>query len=277
MIALWYSYPQIYYAKHSMIMDPALDISLWITLCSVGFVAGLIDAIAGGGGMLTVPTLLTSGLPPHVALGTNKLAASFGSFTASFTFYRKKLFNPKYWRLAIIATAIGAILGTVIVNFLSVEFLDKYIPVLVVLTAVYTLLSRSVSSKVIGLPIKNRIIKIKQVIQGLILGFYDGVAGPGTGAFWVSSSNALYKIDILLSSGLARSTNFVSNFFSLLTFIYLGHVNFVLGLSMGFFIMLGAWVGANWAIKLGSKFIRPTFITVVILMSANLGYQAWFS
>jgi len=277
MIALWYSYPQIYYAKHSMIMDPALDISLWITLCSVGFVAGLIDAIAGGGGMLTVPTLLTSGLPPHVALGTNKLAASFGSFTASFTFYRKKLFNPKYWRLAIIATAIGAILGTVIVNFLSVEFLDKYIPVLVVLTAVYTLLSRSVSSKVIGLPIKNRIIKIKQVIQGLILGFYDGVAGPGTGAFWVSSSNALYKIDILLSSGLARSTNFVSNFFSLLTFIYLGHVNFVLGLSMGFLLMLGAWVGANWATKLGSRFIRPTFITVVILMSANLGYQAWFS
>ena len=227
-----------------MVIDPVLDISLWITLCSVGFVAGLIDAIAGGGGMLTVPTLLTSGLPPHVALGTNKLAASFGSLTASFTFYRKNLFNPKYWRLSIIATAAGAILGTIIVNFLSVEFLDKYIPVLVVLTAIYTLFSRSVTSEVLGLPIKNKIIKIKQ---------------------------------ILLSSGLARSTNFVSNFFSLLTFIYLGHVNFVLGISMGIFIMLGAWVGAHWAIKFGSKFIRPVFITVVILMSVNLAYQAWLS
>lgn len=258
-------------------MDPVLDISLWITLCSVGFVAGLIDAIAGGGGMLTVPTLLTSGLPPHVALGTNKLAASFGSCTASFAFYRKKLFNPKYWRLAIVATAIGAVLGTIIVNFLSVEFLDKYLPVLVVLTAVYTLLSRSTINDVYGLPLKSTSIKMKQIAQGLLLGFYDGVAGPGTGAFWVSSSNALYKIDILLSSGLARSTNFVSNFFSLLTFIYLGHVNFVLGISMGIFIMLGAWVGANWAIKLGSKFIRPVFITVVILMSINLAYQAWLS
>ena len=190
---------------------------------------------------------------------------------------RKKLFDPKYWKLAIIATAIGAISGTVIVNFLSVEFLDKYIPVLVLLTAVYTLFSRSKINKVQGLPLKTTYIKTKQIIQGLILGFYDGIAGPGTGAFWVSSSNVLYKIDILLSSGLARSTNFVSNFFSLLTFIYLGHVNFILGISMGIFIMLGAWVGAHWAIKFGGKFIRPVFITVVIIMSLNLGYQAWLS
>ncbi|MGB1262718.1 MAG: sulfite exporter TauE/SafE family protein [Cognaticolwellia sp.] len=258
-----------------MLVDPALDLSLWITLCSVGFIAGLIDAIAGGGGMLTVPTLLTSGLPPHVALGTNKLAATFGSCTASFTFYRKKLFSPKFWRLSLVATAVGAILGTIIVNFLSVEFLDKYIPVLIILTAIYTLFSKSANHDDHSLPLRTISLKFKQVVQGLILGFYDGVAGPGTGAFWVSTSNVLYKIDILLSCGLARSTNFISNFFSLLTFIYLGHVNFVLGISMGIFIMLGAWVGAHWAIKFGGKFIRPVFITVVIAMSANLGYQAW--
>lgn len=260
-----------------MVVDPVLDLSLLITLCSVGFVAGLIDAIAGGGGMLTVPTLLTSGLPPHVALGTNKLAASFGSCTASFAFYRKKLFSPKYWQWAIAATAIGAIIGTVIVNSLSVEFLDKYIPVLIILTAVYTLIAKSTTHDKLGLPAKTAKIKVKQAAQGLILGFYDGIAGPGTGAFWVSSSNILYKIDILLSCGLARFTNFISNFCSLLTFIYLGHVNFVLGISMGIFIMLGAWVGAHWAIKFGSKFIRPVFIIVVIAMSANLGYQAWLN
>lgn len=260
-----------------MVVEPVLDLSLWLTLCGVGFVAGLIDAIAGGGGMLTVPTLLTSGLPPHVALGTNKLAATFGSLTASFAFYRKKLFSPKYWRLALFTTAIGAIIGTLIVNFLSVEFLDKYIPVLIVLTAIYTLLSKSTTYDDHGLPLKTPLIKLKQVVQGFILGFYDGLAGPGTGAFWVSSSNILYKIDILLSCGLARSTNFVSNFFSLLTFIYLGHVNFILGISMGIFIMLGAWVGAHWAIKFGGKFIRPVFVTVVIIMSVNLGYQAWLS
>ncbi len=110
-------------------MEPVLDINLWLTLCSVGFLAGLIDAIAGGGGMLTVPTLLTSGLPPHMALGTNKLAASFGSFTASITFYRKKLFDPLFWRRSLIFTAIGAIFGALAVSFLSMDFLNKALPI----------------------------------------------------------------------------------------------------------------------------------------------------
>lgn len=256
-------------------MDVVLSTELWVTLCSIGFLAGLIDAIAGGGGMLTIPTLLTAGLPPHIALGTNKLAASFGSLTASVTFYRKKLFDIKFWRLSIIFTAIGAIIGTLMVKFLTIEFLDKALPVLIILTAIYTLLAKSTINNNEGLPKKDSTLARKQIIQGLTLGFYDGIAGPGTGAFWTSTSSALYKVNILLSSGLARSTNFVSNFCSLLTFIYLGYVNILLGVTLGFFIMLGSWVGAHSAIKFGNKFIRPVFITVVIIMSINLGYQAW--
>ena len=256
-------------------MELTLDLTLWITLCGVGFVAGFIDAIVGGGGMLTIPTLLTIGLPPHVALGTNKLAASFGSFTASVTFYRKKLFDPSFWRLSIIFTAIGAIVGTVIVAFLSTDFLEKILPILIMLTALYTLLSKKSVETSPCLPLLTPVVKTKQMIQGLVLGFYDGIAGPGTGAFWMASSNVIYKMNILLSCGLARSTNFVSNFCSLLTFIYLGHVNVLLGISMGIFIMCGAWIGARSAIKYGGKFIRPLFIIVVIIMSVNLAYQAW--
>jgi uncharacterized membrane protein YfcA len=260
-----------------MFSDPVLDLELWITLCSVGFIAGLVDAIAGGGGMLTVPALLTTGLPPHVALGTNKLAASFGSFTASVTFYRKKLFDPCYWRLSAIFTAIGAVLGTIAVSYLTVTFLEKFIPILIVITAIYTMLSKNIVNESKVLPKLDKTIKTKQILQGLTLGFYDGFAGPGTGAFWTASSNILYKINILLSSGLARSTNFISNFCSLLTFAYLGYINVVIGLSMGLFIMFGAAVGASWAIKFGNRFIRPVFVTVVILMSVNLAYHAWYT
>lgn len=256
-------------------MEVILSVELWVTLCCVGFLAGLIDAIAGGGGMLTIPTLLTAGLPPHIALGTNKLAASFGSLTASVTFYRKKLFDIKFWRLSIIFTAIGAIAGTLMVEYLTIEFLDKALPLLIILTAIYTLVAKNTIHNTDGLPKQNKGLRKKQIIQALTLGFYDGIAGPGTGAFWTSSSSILYKINILLCSGLARSTNFVSNFCSLLTFIYLGYVNIFLGVTLGFFIMLGSWVGAHSAIKFGSKFIRPVFITVVIIMSINLGYQAW--
>jgi len=256
-------------------MELTLDLSLWLLLCGVGFLAGLIDAIAGGGGMLTIPTLLTVGLPPHIALGTNKLAASFGSLTASITFYRKKLVDIRFWQSAMVFTAVGAIIGTIIIKYLSLEFLDKAIPVIIITTAVYTLFAKNTVYDNQGLPKKTRQITTKQMIQGLTLGFYDGIAGPGTGAFWTASSSALYKINILLSCGLAKTTNFISNFCSLLTFLYLGYVNIYLGLAMGVFIMLGSWVGAHWAIKFGSKFIRPVFITVVLLMSVNLAYQAW--
>ncbi|WP_448547909.1 TSUP family transporter [Thalassotalea fusca] len=256
-------------------IEPILSVELWFILCTVAFLAGLIDAIAGGGGMLTVPALLSTGLPPHIALATNKLAATFGSFTASFTFYRQKLFDPKFWRTSLIATAIGAVIGTLIVSFLTIEFLEKYLPILIIITAIYTLLAKNVVYNDSKLPVESKQLKLIQSTQGLILGFYDGLAGPGTGAFWTASSSALYKINIMLSCGLARATNFVSNACSLLTFLYLGYVNVFLGLAMGLFIMAGAWVGAHSAIKFGGKFIRPVFITIVILMSANLAYQAW--
>lgn len=257
-------------------MEVSLDITMWITLCAVGLLAGFIDAIVGGGGMLTIPTLLTVGLPPHVVLGTNKLAASFGSFTASLTFYRKKLFNPRFWRNTLIFTAIGAVIGTIVVSYISVEILEKSLPLIIVATAIYTLLSKSHADNNHDLPKNDAKLQTKQCIQGSILGFYDGVAGPGTGAFWTASSSAIYKINILLSCGLAKANNFVSNILSLATFIYLGYVNFFIGITLGLFIMLGAWIGAHSAIKFGGKFIRPLFITVVIIMSANLAYQAWF-
>jgi len=251
------------------------DLNMWLLLCSVGFAAGFIDAIVGGGGMLTIPALLTTGLPPHIALGTNKLAASFGSCTAALTFYRKQLFNLHYWRYTLLATAISAIIGTLVVNIIPLTWLDKILPILIICTAIYTLLSKPPIINNNSLPQATPQLKIKQLLQGSVLGFYDGVAGPGTGAFWTTSSTILYKINILLSSGVARSNNFVSNFCSLCTFIYLGHVNFMIGLLMGVFIMVGSWLGAHSAIRWGGKFIRPIFITVVIGLSINLALKVW--
>ena len=150
-------------ARTLTLLELSLDIYVIITLCAVSFFAGLIDAIVGGGGMLTVPTLLASGLPPHVALGTNKLAATFGSFTASFAFYRQNLFNPRFWRLALVFTAIGSVLGTIAVHFINVDLLEKYLPVLIMITALYTLFSKkSVPDSQTTLPIKNTTLLIKQ-------------------------------------------------------------------------------------------------------------------
>jgi len=258
-----------------LIPEITLTLELLLLLCSVAFIAGYIDAIAGGGGLLTVPALLTAGLPPHVVLGTNKLAATFGSLTASVTYYRKKLFNPDFWRYSLVFTAIGAILGTLAVDQISTELLEKILPILILFAALYTLFNRMQPDDRLALPEKNRKLYWQQRLQGLTLGFYDGVAGPGAGAFWMVSTMALYKINLLLASGVARTMNFVSNGFSLAAFIILGHVHFTLGIAMGLCLMLGAWLGAHSAIRFGSKFIRPIFISVVIAIAARLAWQAW--
>lgn len=252
-----------------------LEPSMLIILALVAFAAGFIDAVAGGGGMLTVPALLAIGLPPHIALGTNKLAATFASSTAAVTYYRKKLFDPSLWKSAFIATLIGATCGTLIVDLISTAWLEKVLPLIILGAALYTIVQKAPNTNTNALPALNQSLKRKQWFQGLSLGFYDGVAGPGTGAFWTVSSMAIYKMNILLSSGLAKAMNFTSNFTSLITFAILGHINWVLGLTMGVCLMAGAYFGAHSAIRFGAKFIRPVFISVVSVLAIKLAFDAW--
>ena len=242
-------------------------------LAAVAFVAGFIDAIAGGGGLLTTPALLTAGLPPHLVLGTNKLSSTFGSAIASFTFYRRKLFHPREWVHGLLCTAVGSLIGAVVAHYLPAEWLNKMLPVVVCGCALYLLFGRTPETPPQSdLPIP----RTWQAPQGLGLGFYDGVAGPGTGAFWTVSSLLLYPIDLVKASGVARSMNFISNAVALSVFIYSGQVNWLIGLSMGSCLMIGAWLGARTAIRGGAKFIRPVFITVVLALTARLAWQHWF-
>ncbi len=250
--------------------------TMLVALALVAFIAGFIDAVAGGGGMLTVPALLSLGLPPHIALGTNKLAATFASSTAAYTYYRKKLFKPQYWLRAFIMTLIGATVGTLVVDMISTEWLQKALPLIILATAAYTILHKAPQTSQKEMPAGCRKFNAKQYIQGFGLGFYDGLAGPGTGAFWTVSSMALYRLNILLASGLAKAMNFTSNFTSLVTFAILGHIDWVLGLTMGVCLMAGAFVGAHSAIHFGAKFIRPVFVTVVSVLAVKLAYDAWF-
>ncbi|MBA5762558.1 TSUP family transporter [Vibrio sp. 404] len=247
-----------------------------LVLALVAFVAGFIDAVAGGGGMLTVPALLSLGLPPHIALGTNKLAATFASSTAAYTYYKKRLFKPQYWGRAFITTLIGAMLGTLFVDWISTQWLEKALPLIILAAAIYSIWHKTPKNSSNEMPPPCQKIHKKQYLQGSILGFYDGVAGPGTGAFWTVSTMALYRLNILMASGVAKAMNFTSNFTSLITFAILGHIDWVLGLTMGVCLMAGAYVGAHSAIRFGAGFIRPIFVTVVSILAVKLAYDAWF-
>ncbi|WP_371920607.1 TSUP family transporter [Pseudomonas sp. HMWF032] len=250
-----------------------MELSTLAILALVAFTAGFIDAIAGGGGLLTIPALLTAGLPPHLALGTNKLCATFGSAMASYTFYRRKLFNPSQWRNALTATAMGALMGAILAHWLPSDWLNQFLPVVVFACGLYLLFSKPPTAP---LTTDAAIAKGRQWPQGLTLGFYDGVVGPGTGAFWTVSSLLLYPLDLVRASGVARSMNFISNACALSIFIISGKVAWLLGISMGLALMAGAFLGARTAIKGGSKFIRPVFIMMVLALTARLAWQHWF-
>lgn len=256
-----------------MIIELFNQIPIWAILMVTALCAGFIDAIVGGGGLLTVPALLGTGMPVHMVLGTNKLASTFGTAAASFTFYKNKLFSPKLWLDCCVSTFLGALIGTGAVYLMSGEYLEKLLPLLIIGTAIYTLFKKPATDTKFSLVTPAS--KVKQWTQGLTLGFYDGFAGPGTGAFWTVSSQIIYKVDMLVSSGIARSMNFISNLTSLITFAILGKVDYELGLLMGSCLMIGSIIGAKSAIHLGPKFIRPIFITVVLIISAKLAWSAW--
>lgn len=120
-----------------------IEPTMLLVLALVAFVAGFIDAVAGGGGMLTVPALLSLGLPPHIALGTNKLAATFASSTAAFTYYKKRLFKPQCWGRAFAATLVGATLGTLFVDAISTDWLEKVLPLIILAAALYTVFHKT--------------------------------------------------------------------------------------------------------------------------------------
>jgi len=149
------------------------------------------------------------------------------------------------------------------------------LPLLILAAALYSLFARVHPDDQLQLPEPTRSHRWTQRLQGLSLGFYDGIAGPGTGSFWMVSSMALYKINLLLTSGLARTMNFVSNGFALVTFAWLGHIHYELGIAMGLCLMLGSYLGAHTAIKFGSKLIKPLFIIMVMAIAGRLLWQQW--
>lgn len=126
-----------------MPFELVVDPTTLVILAGVAFLAGFIDAIAGGGGLLTIPALLTAGVPPHLALGTNKLSSTFGAAVASYTFYRRKLFQPRQWRKGLIATAIGAALGAWAAHLMPAEWLNRMLPVVVFGCGLYLLFGRT--------------------------------------------------------------------------------------------------------------------------------------
>jgi uncharacterized protein len=239
-------------------------------LFMTGLVAGLIDAIAGGGGLITIPVLLGIGLPPQAALGTNKLQASFGSGSAMFHFARTGAISLGKCGEGIAFTAVGAGLGAFCVQRLDPGFLRASIPFLLVAIALYTFFSPRLGH----VDVHPRFNPVPfYLLAGLTLGFYDGFFGPGTGSFWVMALMLGLGYSMQRATGYTKVMNFTSNIVALTLFIAGGQVRYTEGLVMGAGQLIGARIGASLVVTRGAAFIRPVFITMVLAITARLIYQ----
>jgi hypothetical protein len=248
--------------------------SFWIypILFFTGLSAGFVDSIAGGGGLITVPVLLGLGLSPADALGTNKLQACFGSGSATYHYGCAGLISWKQCRMGVLFTAIGSIIGTLFVQQLNEALLRQAIPILLIAIALYLLFRPD-----LGTVARPPAITLGpfNFAAGLLLGFYDGIFGPGTGSFWAIAYVLLLGYDLTRATAHTKVMNFTSNLGSLLIFVLGNHVLLGAGIIMGAGQLLGARLGSRAVIKQGGRLIRPIFVTVVIVISIKLLYQTF--
>lgn len=249
--------------------------SFWILPLLFGgaTLAGWVDAIAGGGGLITIPLLLWIGLPPQMVLGTNKFQASFGSFTAASYHVRRGTVPLDDALAGIVYTFAGAALGTLAVQRISADVLTGIIPFLLLTIAVYMLFTPSLGHR----PETPRFHRgLFYAVFGLVFGFYDGFFGPGVGSFWAIAFVLGLGFTLTTATGYTKVMNFTSNIVSCVLFLIGGHVWFLAGLVMAAGQILGSRIGSGMVIRRGAKFIRPIFVTMVILTTIKLLQNRFF-
>lgn len=243
----------------------SLDIAALLFLAAL--LAGFVDSIAGGGGLISIPALLWAGLGPLETLATNKAQAVFGSGAATLHFAREGALNPRSARLPTLCTFAGAALGALAVQRLDAGLLTRLIPLLLVGFALYVLCSPRVSD----LDSRRRLSDPAFALSvGLGVGFYDGFFGPGTGTFFALGHVALLGYNLRRATAHSKLLNFASNLAALLVFLPGGHIAWGLAGAMAGGQALGAWIGSHLVLRHGAALIRPVLAVSSLAISSKL-------
>ncbi len=243
------------------------EVTTILLLALAAFAAGFVDAIAGGGGLLALPSLLLAGLDPVSALATNKLQGTFGTASATDTFWKKGKLNPRNHIAEVILVFIGASLGVLAIAYAPTHVLNAIMPVLLIAIAIYFALSPRLTDQS-----SNPRLKPAAFTFGFapVIGFYDGIFGPGTGSFFMLALVSLFGCGLIDATGRTKLLNFTSNVASLIMFAFGGKIVWTIGLIMGVAQFAGAQFGSHLAIRNGASIIRPLLVVVCIAMAVRL-------
>lgn len=243
-----------------------LSLHLIALLTSVAFVAGFIDAMAGGGGLLTVPALLSAGLPPALAIGTNKLQSSTGTCSAFIAFARKGQIDFRRFVAPALGAVVGGAMGALTLQVLDPGFLAGVIPLLLVAMAGYFLLAPRMSEA----DRHGRLGPRGLVPFALAIGFYDGFFGPGTGSFFTTVLVTLGGMGLVRAIAHAKFLNFLTNIGSLVAMVLGGKVLWALGLAMAVGSIAGNQLGAHAAMRFKGRGVRVLLVVMSLALTVKL-------
>lgn len=245
----------------------AFDPLVLLALGAVGMFAGFVDAIAGGGGLVALPALLSAGLSPVAALATNKLQGSIGTAIASLTYWRRGLVNLRALLPSMAATFGGSLLGAFTVKGIDTSLLSLVVPVALIAIAVYFALA----PKLTDADSHARLRFPRWVpVMGFAIGYYDGIFGPGTGSFLTMGFVTLFGLGLTRAAGNTKILNLMSNLGALALFLPSGDVAWPVAIVMAAGQIVGGYVGAHTGIRFGARLIRPLIIVVSVILALRL-------
>jgi uncharacterized membrane protein YfcA len=240
-------------------------------LILAAFGAGLVDAIAGGGGLITVPALLAAGLDPRVALATNKGQAVFGSSASFFRFLRHGQIDRGRAPWSFVAAALGSVLGARLMMLLDPALLRPLVLVLLLVASGLAFVRKpEAASRAWWV---ERAPRLAAMAVALLLGAYDGFFGPGTGTFLLLAYAYAFGDDLVSASGNAKVANFASNLAAFVAFALSGAIRWEIALPMGAAQVAGAWVGTELAVKRGAGLVRGVAVAISLALAARVLWQ----
>lgn len=248
--------------------------AVWLIFPLV-FLGGFVDSIAGGGGIITIPAYLFTGMPAHFAMGCNKLSASVGTTGSTVRFLRHGAMDLKVALLAVAGSLAGSTVASRIVLLLDDRVLKTMVLIILPFVALVVLFRKDPGADDLQPDKKRSLIRtiFLAVMIGLLIGGYDGLLGPGTGTFAIIAFTALMGYDLKTASGNAKALNLASNYAALITFVQAGTIYYEIALPAALCGLAGNFLGSGLAIRKGAKFIRPFLIVVLVLIFVSLAVE----
>ncbi len=243
-----------------------LTLHTYMIVCPFVFLAGLVDAIGGGGGLISLPAYLIAGLPTHAAIATNKISSTCGTSLATYRFAKAKLINVKLAIPSVIAAIIGSSIGAKISLLVPEKILSYVLMIILPIAAFFVLNKKLFNDEGSESVTLDRRTYLTASLAAFIVGIYDGFYGPGTGTFLIIAFTVFAKLNIQTSNAQAKVINLATNVTALAIFLINGQGILSLGIASAICNMAGGYLGAGLAMKNGAKIVRPSIIFVLFLL-----------